>query len=76
MAAGRGAALLSLGVAAIIVAFLYMPRCADIPQFSTLCLAPWLPVMVTLSVLGGAGIAFGVHSLVRGRAPLTEGQDR
>lgn len=73
MAAGRGATLLPLGIVAIVVAFLYMPRCANIPQFSILCLNSWLSVMATLTVLGGAGIVFGVHSLLKARVPLTEG---
>lgn len=73
MAAVRGAALLLAGILAIQIAFWQMPLCADTPQWSIQCLNPWLPVMVTLIVLGGAGIAFGVHSLLRARAPLTEG---
>ncbi len=65
MAAGRGPALLPLGILAVLIAFLYMPRCADIPQFSIWCLEPWLPVMIPLIVLGGTAIAFGVRFLLK-----------
>ena len=57
---------MSLGALAILVAFFYMPRCFDIPQFSMLCLGPWLPVMIPLIVLGGVAIAFGARFLLKG----------
>ena len=66
MAQGRGAVLLSLGILLTSIAFIYMPRCADIPQFSMLCLGRWLPVMVPLIVWGGASIAFGTLLLLKG----------
>ncbi len=65
MAAGRGAALLPAGILAILFAFALMPRCSHMSPFAMLCLSPWLPVMVTLIVLGGGAIAFGAHSLLK-----------
>ncbi|MFQ5909918.1 MAG: hypothetical protein ACE5IJ_04260 [Thermoplasmata archaeon] len=38
MAAGRGAALLLVGIFAITVAFYYRPLCFDIPEFSQTCI--------------------------------------
>jgi hypothetical protein len=72
MSAGGGAALLSASIVAIWVAFAYRPMCFDIPEFSIWCIGPWLPVMVTLIVLGGGAIAFGAHSLLKDRAPSVQ----
>lgn len=76
MAAVRGASLLSVGVVAVLIAFVYRPLCFDIPEFSMTCIGPWLPVMIPLIVLGGAAIAFGAHSLLKGRTKGTGTQSR
>lgn len=73
MGAGRGGALLSAGILAILFAFYYRPLCFDIPEFSMTCIGSWLPVMIPLIVLGGAAIAPGAYMLLRARVPLREG---
>ncbi len=48
---------------------LLLPLCmTSLPEFSMTCIGPWLPVMVTLIVLGDGAIAFGAHSLLKDRA--------
>ncbi len=57
--------LLLSGILAVAVAFLYMPLCADISQFSYLCLRQWLPAMVPLILIGGGAILFSIWRLIR-----------
>ncbi len=63
----RDSVLLFLGIAAVLVALIYMPRYADIPQFSYTCIRQWIPVMVFVAALGGGAIFLGVRNLLRER---------
>lgn len=63
--AGKGTVVIVLGLVAVLVAIVYRPRCFDIPQWSYLCLAPWLPVMIPLIVGGAVAIIFGTRVLLR-----------
>lgn len=58
----RAVLLFLVGSLGLVVAVLYMPRCADIPQFSYTCLAPWLPFMAPLIALGAVALFFGVRA--------------
>ncbi len=63
--AGKGTVAIVLGLVAVLVAIVYRPGCQDIPEWSYLCLAPWLPVMIPLIVGGAVAIIFGTRILLR-----------
>ncbi len=63
--AGKGTVVIILGLVAVLVAIAYRPACQDIPHWSYLCLAPWLPVMIPLIVGGVVAIIYGTRILLR-----------